>query len=182
MVGRHGGDVDDVAASLLCQQFTKDHGRQHRAGDIQVKDPLEGVHVEVEEVQLWRDRRLLLVAACAVDENVDVAVLCHNGVARLFQAGAVEDVGLDGNSIAARGVDLVGDLLCILDEEVEQGNLRALLRHLARHDAADDAARAGDDGYLPADVKINFVHLFSSKSQTFSPRLTISMLPFGQRL
>lgn len=44
-----------------------------------------------------RDRRLLLVAACAVDEDVDVAVLCHDGVARLFQAGAVEDVGLDGD-------------------------------------------------------------------------------------
>ena len=182
MVGRHGGDVDDVAASLLCQQLAEDHGRQHRAGDVQVKDPLEGVHVEVEEVQLRRDRRLLLVAACAVDEDVDVAVLCHDGVARLFQTGAVENVGLDGDGIAASGVDLVGDLLCVLDEQIQQRDLRALLRHLARHDAADDAARAGDDGDLSADVKIYFVHLFSSKSQTFSPRLTISMLPFGQRL
>ena len=64
--------------SLLGHQLAKSLARQHGAEDVQVKDPAERVRREIEKLEIGTCGRGGLVAAGAVDEAVDFAVLSND--------------------------------------------------------------------------------------------------------
>jgi len=143
--GVHAGDVQDVAGLLLGHQLAEDLGRQQGAQEVQVEDETDRVGRQIEERHLGRGGRFLLIAACAVDQDVDLAERRDDLVPGLLDRGLVQDVARDGDRRAALGLDRVGHLRRRGFGQVQDRHLGAACGQGLGHRAAQNPAATGYD-------------------------------------
>ena len=144
--------------TLLRQKLTKHHGSQHRTGHIQIKHPFKGIQIQMEEVPVSRNGGLFFIAAGTVDQNIDMTEMGDDLVTGSLQTLPIQHIGLHGNGVAAKGIDLIGDFLRTFHEQIQQRYLHALFCHFSGHGAADDAAGTGNNSHLAADIKADVIH------------------------
>ncbi len=102
--------IDEVA--LACHISPLKILAQAYDHDVEIEHPPERVGQDVEERRVDARARFLLVAAGAVDEDVDAAVGVHHQAGRRLDALALQHVARDRDRVAARGLDVVDDRRC----------------------------------------------------------------------
>lgn len=149
-VGVHRTDIDDVAARPY-HIGGEDLRNEERRRDVEVEHELDPALVEGEKVFLRFlgcrfivRRGARIVAACAVNEEVDGAERFVDFLFGSFDALFIEAVAADGNGVFA---ELIGDKFGGIVVDVEQGDFGAALRKGTGEFAHKDAARTrdGDD-------------------------------------
>ena len=120
--------------------------RERRLGDVE-----EAFDVEVDHPLPLLDRRLERRAeqhhAGVVDDGVEAAELGDGALDQGLGGGAVGDVGLDRERLAAGVVDLPGQALQPVDAAGRDGDRGAVGGEAFRGRLADAAGGAGDEGY-----------------------------------
>ncbi len=96
---------------------------------------------------------MLLVTAGTVDEGVNYPEPGQHLVGGLHQGSLVQDISLDGDGDAARCIDLIGDFLSSLRQDIENRDPGTCFGQAPGKGSAENSAAAGDDHDLAADVE-----------------------------
>lgn len=141
--GVHGGDVDDNTMLAFSHVAAEDLAGEHRADDIKLKDLVEGIGIEVKEGLTGAGGGAGMIAACAVDKNVNRAELFADGGMGGLECGAFEDIGSEADGAASAAFCYVfGSVFRF----IEHGHTGAMFGEGDGHDGTQHATAAGDDG------------------------------------
>ena len=149
----HRREVDDGALALLDHRLEEHLRRDDRAGEVEVEDFLEFLHLQVEDVAVGRYHRAGHVAASGVEQRVYAPVLAQYGVAVLLYQFLVHHVGLHELGLAAFLRYAVYDFLADARLAPEYYHLRAFEGEVSRDCAAEYACAARDYNYVILDVE-----------------------------
>ena len=122
------------------------------AEEVQFHDLAESVEVEVEEGFVGSDGGSSHVASGGIQQDVDGAEACHDGVAVLLQDLLLQYVR-DEEECLALLVQLCLKLFALVFDAVEHDNLCPLLYQIMGNVPAQDAAAASQHDNFPFDVK-----------------------------
>src|SRR5579883_8003 len=142
MVGGDAGDINDPAGAAL----------HHAEGDgvTEIKDAAQvGLHNLVPGFGLHADEEIILDHSRVVDEDIDRPQLLLDALHARLHGRGVGDIGLEGDSRAALGLDLIDEFAGgFLTAAIDNGHFCALGGERLSNGPADAAASARDQGYL----------------------------------
>ncbi len=107
-------------------------------------------------------QRLALAAAGVVDQDVDLAVLGHNGLDGVCHVLGDADVAAAHKALHAHGADFLGDLVELPLSAGQDGEIGALTGQGQGKLAAQAGGSAGDNCYSTVKIEHFFFLLFLS--------------------
>jgi len=109
----------------------------------------------------------LLVAASAVDQDVNVSKGLGDSLSRGQQRPFVQHIGLNGHGLVSLSADLVGYLLSSGQADVEHSHTGPTLRQSAGQCTAQHTPSAGDHRHLAGEIERSVqIHRISPPCQS----------------
>ena len=152
----HGAYVDDVAAFAADHVLGKSLCRKQSSDKVQVEHEFQIFVLKVEEslgisVHVAQFKIFLvsvcscIVAACTVNEDVALAVLCKDFLMCSFNACLVCYINLHSNCISAHCLDFFSNCFCLGNSTVKNRNASAAKSQSLCKLTAKHACTAGDN-------------------------------------